>query len=325
MFMSNCLKTTFILMLGFIFFTSCKKEGSELNLKTGTLIEEMSIKSISSNSPLLQVTGFDIDRNDYIYAFDLGDFQLKKFSFEGHLIDSTGRKGKGPGEFQDEITFIESNDKYVYSYANKFQIMQVFDKDLNYLKTINLKRHLSDISSNSKGVLLGVINEISNEDVLYKSSFEIDTVEIINANLSITGIKPFSSFVLVEYAEDNSFFVGYRFKNLIQHFSKSDSLLYEIKLPNLPEKASYYNNIPQEVIIRDITYSNDEKYLYILEGYNTEKGNQIIYVLDKIKGDLIYKITVPVLTHSIIYQNGYLYTSAGRGSDIIRYKIEYNE
>jgi len=71
--------------------------------RTVVFEEELVIKSEDEegNILLFRPGWYVVDSEGYIYICDLQDLRIKVFDPEGHLTRSIGRKGDGPGEFQN--------------------------------------------------------------------------------------------------------------------------------------------------------------------------------------------------------------------------------
>ena len=61
-----------------------------------------------------KISDLDLDSDGNIYVFDEGEQNIKKFSKYGEYINTIGKKGKGPGEFDTANLFeFDNNDKLI--------------------------------------------------------------------------------------------------------------------------------------------------------------------------------------------------------------------
>lgn len=82
-----------------------------------------------------------IDKNKNIYVADQGYNNIKVFSESGNLIDTLGRKGKGPGEFE-RIANLQIREDTLFAYdANLFRLSLYSTKgNFRFINDIPLKK-----------------------------------------------------------------------------------------------------------------------------------------------------------------------------------------
>ena len=65
------------------------------------LEEDLSIgREDDDNYMFFRVRGIAIDKEENIYVTDYGNYRIQKFDKNGNFLQSIGRYGQGPGEFQ---------------------------------------------------------------------------------------------------------------------------------------------------------------------------------------------------------------------------------
>ncbi|MCH8495101.1 MAG: hypothetical protein LAT57_05645 [Balneolales bacterium] len=195
--------------------------------------------------------------------------------------------------------------------------LQIFDKNLTYIKTMAFNAHISNISSNNSSVMVSFVDQL-NPNLLYRGTLALDTLESVEIEL-FSNKPQVSTGLLIEHLSNGDYLVASRHKNQIWHYNRTGSLVNKIILPGLPAESTFRNGLPENLIIRSLTYSEVGQTLYVLDGYNTEKGKQIIYAINIYDTNSIKSFYLPVLSHTIRTRNGYLYASSDQGSDIVRF------
>jgi len=131
-----------------------------------------------------------IDRQDNILILDTGNCRIQKFDKNGNYLQTIGRMGQGPGEFESPgKIFIDSQDKIFIN--DKSRRIVVFRNKGEYLKTISLDCSISDfyvspsenlfaISSitDEKGIKLEVV-EIDSEGKVIKIFADFRGLEVV--------------------------------------------------------------------------------------------------------------------------------------------------
>ena len=78
-----------------------------------------------------------VDSKENIYIMDGKLYEIKKFDRNGHFIRSFGRKGYGPGEFNDAMILILNDSMYVSDFSTKQIIL--FNEDGEFIKNLPIK------------------------------------------------------------------------------------------------------------------------------------------------------------------------------------------
>jgi hypothetical protein len=98
---------------------------------------------------------FNVDEKGFIYATDLDAKQIKKFGPDGKHVLTFGRKGQGPGEFQNPsaVRFLKDGTLYVSEgFGNKIVL---FDERGVYLRQSLLPGKFYDLWITPAGTYLG--------------------------------------------------------------------------------------------------------------------------------------------------------------------------
>jgi len=86
--------------------------------------------------------GMDVDSQGNIYVMDTGNFRIQKFNSAGEYLQTIGKKGQGPGEFDRMQSFYidEENNLYVSSGMK----IQIFNERGEFVKSIPLTFQIND-------------------------------------------------------------------------------------------------------------------------------------------------------------------------------------
>jgi hypothetical protein len=84
------------------------------------LIKDLSIgKTDDENFLFYKVSGIEVDKNGNIYVLDSGNHRVQKYDLNGNYLVSIGKKGLGPGEFNNPIN-IQIDDEAGYVFVNDY-------------------------------------------------------------------------------------------------------------------------------------------------------------------------------------------------------------
>jgi len=314
-------------LVGVLFYISIFSNtfGQELAKKV-VLKEVLSIGG-EEKDILFQWAGVTTDLSNNIYLTDSIDYSIKKFKEDGTLLKKAGRRGQGPGEFLAP-RLIKYFDRFLYVTDQNKPGIQVFDEELNYKESIPLRVPVFDFKVLSKN-LIAVSTLIPNEsskciffyDEKGNLKDKIEYLKLENESLSMLSIVKF------EIDDKNDLYIIYTFQDKIEKFDGkgkkiwSKSLFENREMKMKKPKVSPYQ-LPEEVVFKDIEFDNKGN-IFILAGSWSRNKSRDIYILDK-KGNLLTIVTLPESTHCIhIDGQNNLYTRAGMGTILKKYRIEY--
>jgi hypothetical protein len=92
------------------------------------LVEELRIGSVDDpDSGFAAIHGVDVDRDGNIYVFEGQSAQLRVYDPSGRQLRTIGRRGEGPGEFEDSPVFGVVGDT-IWTYDGTLRRVTLFDR-----------------------------------------------------------------------------------------------------------------------------------------------------------------------------------------------------
>lgn len=88
------------------------------------------------NYMFYQVSSIAVDSIGNIYVLERGNCRIQKFNKEGRYLQTIGRKGQGPGEFEEPMRIIVDNDYRIYVEDYRRRIVQVLDRGGEFIHSI---------------------------------------------------------------------------------------------------------------------------------------------------------------------------------------------
>lgn len=248
--------------------------------------------SQSSISEIIYLNDFSIMKENLFIGVDKIQFKLFQFDLDGKILKGIGRKGAGPGEFNNEPYKIDYNE-----ITNKISIIElgsntikIFDNNLDFEKIIVTKVPVQTIShTKSGGLIIGSLPYRANikSIYVYNSSYslgksfspEIDQINLIFDAFNIT------------VTDDNLICLGFIYRNIIQLYDLTGQKINEFSIPNMAKVADseILNNPNQagvnELPLNKLTYDIEvhDNMIFILHAF---EKNRLISKFD-LKGNLI--------------------------------------
>lgn len=159
-------------------FVSCQQQKSEWK---GTIEEENGVKVVKNpkepyygelvldleenlvigredddNFLFFRVRDVALDSENNIYILDSGNYRIQKFDTKGIYIQTIGKKGQGPGEFENPLSLYFDKEENLYVLDGR-QI-KIFSALGEFKKNIPLETNIVDFSVNTEGDFLARIN-----------------------------------------------------------------------------------------------------------------------------------------------------------------------
>lgn len=289
------------------------------------LEEVLSIGDLDDNDVLYMWVDVKVDENNFIYVTDTMDYSLKKFNSQGNLIKKIGKKGQGPGEFQAP-RFMGLSEKFIYVSDERMRRIQVFDKELNFIRSIPVRTNVAGLKvlSDDKFVISStVISRKSKGKILIINA----EGKIIDEFVFNDKDSPFlMDTVSLDFDTKGNLYVAYLFQNRIEKIDPKENRVWSRKLVKIKKKIGKIKvesfTVPTDVFYKHLTLDSSGN-IYILGGQFSKNRSRDVYVLNP-EGELLTTFTLPDTSHCIyIDKNDYLYSRANEGVTLKKYKIKY--
>lgn len=273
-------KNSFLLLslIVIALLTSCNSNEGKIDLtnfdsftelqpeKTFSLNQKVSgnIRSLSANSDGI----FIIYRNKPRIEFlDWGFNKIKIYE----------SKGSGPGEFINPFRVEITEESVLVVDYDKLTI-EVFDLELNYIKSIALNNRPWDILFNKQFGLIEVQVPSNGINIVVHNN---DLSAIKNINIPIISTKPYENLGFSSFLNNNQLLYSFAYQNI--HYiidSYSGEIVKEFNFVSFPEKSPLIKiqnmEVPEYEFVKDIALN--EFGLFILSGVVTKRGQPLFQI-----------------------------------------------
>jgi hypothetical protein len=285
------------------------------------VLEEVLSIGNPDDDRLYQWTGVAADDQGGIYVLDAIDASLKKFDAQGHLVGRTGRKGQGPGEFGFPVLLALEGDRLYVADQGRLGI-QVFDRSLNFLKSIPQSRPINLLRAHSQGRLAikamavpGSAARLTVVDGDGRAVSEFVFLDKVEAFLA-------DSVSVVFDAAGNSY-LAYLHQDRIEKRDPQGRLMW-VRTPR--GGASGETEIIRDLPIASKLFSLDiaidpQGRLFVLEAGATPHPGRDVLVFGA-EGGVLASLILPDPSHCLyIDGRGFLYARADEGVTLKKYRI----
>ncbi len=235
------------------------------------------------------------DDGGNIYVTDQNSRIVKKYDSNGNFIQSIGRKGQGPGEFQDMSVARFTSEGNIYLNDAKIQRLSFFTKEGDYLRGVKFPKLFERVTINSKGFYIA--RSVDNVELgngkkwdyfygLFDKNFnsvaeflrmpqgadgkgkKADSIAQVSANfLSEIAFQPNVSYVL---DKNDVIYFGYPENYEIKVYSAEGKLMKIIQRDFKPVEIrerhkEYFKNSQSELFNSKIPANEEEKVFELVE------------------------------------------------------------
>lgn len=117
------------------------------------LEEDLSIgNEEDKNYIFYRVRDIELDNQRNIYVLDAGNYRIQKFDKSGNYLQTIGRKGQGPGEFETPYSFFIDFQNNLY--ISEGRKIQIFKNSGKYIRSIPLTSRIYDFFIDSQGNII---------------------------------------------------------------------------------------------------------------------------------------------------------------------------
>jgi len=236
---------------------------NKLNIVKSSILIVLYLASLNTSiTTLTEIFRFDGDGEELYGVADLlpldnGDFVISdrltnkvlKVSGTGKLVRLVGRDGRGPGEFSGGPDLIVESEGLLYVFdRSASRVVQVFDHDLNYVTTINIRIIRDAVAVNNSLMLLHYHDYLNNKFLhLYdykgeiKSSLEHDAGSEEYTNLNYGHVLNIGKERMV---------LVYKHMNRIEYYNSEFELSKRVSIDSLPGQSPVYQRPGTDQIVR---------------------------------------------------------------------------
>jgi hypothetical protein len=237
-------------------------------------------------------------------------------------LKKTGRKGQGPGEFT-AIRYLGISDKFLYVTEQYRPEIQIFDKDLNYKRSIIIPFPIADLKvlSDDEIAISTIIKEQESRILIFNTEGKVKR-ELQYSNKKSPLMMDMVSF---DFDPKGNLYLAYNFQDKIEKFAPDGKKLWSKGLLRVKEakrqKLDLFT-LPTEFIYKDVALDNLDN-LFVLGGHYSKNPSCDVYVLNP-EGKWLATFTLPDDTHCIyIDSRGFLYSRANEGITLKKFKMKY--
>jgi hypothetical protein len=108
-----------------------------------------------------RVYGLEVDSQGNIYVMDAGNFRIQKFSSDGEYLQTIGKKGQGPGEFDRMQSFYIDGEGSIY--VSSGMKIQKFNDKGGFEKSIPLASQIYDFWVSPDDFIYGLVYSSTEE------------------------------------------------------------------------------------------------------------------------------------------------------------------
>lgn len=297
------------------------------------LKEDLSIgREDDKNCMFYRVRGIAVDNQGNIYVADMSNFRVQKFDRDGKYLMTIGRKGQGPGEFEQPTKILIDEAKGNIYVQDQMRI-KVFDKEGKYTTDIIPKKYPFDFILAGNGFIAAKLSsttesgesardfaKISSKGEILKTYASFPFYFIIQGKLGTSKVIVFSGLehdLFIAAVDDQTFLYGFSKEYDLNVIDSEGNPAFKIRKDepyhNFPSRVSsrlrknkFFYKIPPHMSFFYSILTDSEKRIYV-QTNKTEhepevKGEVDIFSRD---GYYLYRTIIPHGTYVI--KNGYLY------------------
>jgi len=306
-------------------------------------------KEDDDNYMFYRVRDIGVDEAGNIYVLEFSNYRVQKFDRSGNYLQTVGRKGQGPGEFESPVRLIVEK-KTGEIHVKDASRVKIFNKEGNYVKGVHFKNYLYDFILDGDRNIWGIVS-ISTESYPLHAFAKLNDLgeiekEIAKFPFEWTQSKSGENVMIMTTDEEHDISITTTDGNmLINGFSKEyklnvidkeGNLLYIIAKDEPPknftakelkkyDRGSMKVNLPSHKRYFYNLYTDSAGRIYVQRDmggrYETGKREYDIFSKD---GYYLYKTT---LSHPPLFiDNGFFYTRTENeesGEELVkRFKIK---
>lgn len=302
--------------------------------------KEIGLKDLGTTE-FFDITDFNIGK-DKIYLTDTAAFTVYLFDKDGAFVQSTGREGRGPGEFirgPYQITNFEDT-YYVLGYSTPY--FYVFDESLEFIENKKFEENLITVpflkSYDQK--LIIVPGRMWDEELIL---YDPETSSIKNIQLDFEIVAGLLAEYNVFKMGDDWLFAWYN-QNKFKLYDENFKLINNFSIPELPDKADgvYADDpirppnaserqlekqeagafAPSGTFFEEFLILDDE---YLMVQFGDQTGDNEQALIMNTSGEVVQEINLPVSGKPLVHEDGILYMFDATSLNVVAYEFHVVE
>jgi len=167
------------------------------------------------------IRDIEVDDEGNILVVDSRDCRIQKYDKDGKYLQTIGRKGEGPGEFQrPSLTYLAPDGKL---YVNELRKVHIFNQNQEYKRSIILESFLTSFGVTKEGNIMGYVSTRTEEEMTIDialidpegkrtktiASYPDQGVMIQRGNITFGTTPPYSPGLFFSSVDENSGIYGF--------------------------------------------------------------------------------------------------------------------
>jgi len=310
------------------------------------LEEDLSIgREDDDNYMFFRVRDIEVDNQGNIYVADMSNYRIQKFDKNGKYIQTIGRQGQGPGEFELPTNIrIDGTTGNIYVKDQAYGL-EIFDKQGKHIKGFKIQKSFYDFRVDKDGNIIGIFRTLSdlsrtNSVCKVNSVGEIietyaefpynQYIEKRPGGLILSATTGWEKNLFISSIDNQTFVYGYPEEYELCVIDESGHPLYRIKkdepLRKFPAKerdtAKKYN-LGEYQPFYYLVFTDDKGRIYVQTNKTWAEEDvkkKEVDIFSK-EGYYLYKTILP--KHTYVIQKGYLYALEINEMELVkRFKIK---
>lgn len=207
---------------------------------TFQLEENLSLgREDDENYSFYGIRDIGVDRDGNIFVLEYRNCRLQKFDRDGNYLQTIGRQGQGPGEFQRPLSLLLS-DKTGNIYVSDAFRIDIFNKEGNYLKSAHFRKIPYDFLIDSDGNIWMKFFK-TEEAGAFMAFGKVNTqgeiiTDIVSFPYTLTAIERGALLIAENHGYEHDLYIsGINDQNIIYAYSKD----YELNVINKEGKLLF--------------------------------------------------------------------------------------
>jgi hypothetical protein len=205
------------------------------------------------------VTNIAIDSQGNIHVLDRGNFRIQVFDHKGQYLKTIGKKGQGPGEFENPARlFLDNQDNiYVTDGGPRIEgrMIKIFNNSGEFVQVIRLESPISDFHVDSEGNILAnvaqrvekgtitAVVKMNSEGKMIKKIAEFSGVKIVRRRIgdgdaSFRFRHQYTPRLSFSPIDEETFSYAYSTEYQVFVIDKEGKLLLKIQKKEVPHSIS---------------------------------------------------------------------------------------